>query len=431
MHNYILLIIISALMSGINISAEEDKNPLRGIALGFAYLDFGGGLRLRGQMQNNFNIKRYQQGKDGFAEERLRLEFNLKFIENMRFFIQLQDAHVFDPAFTEKDFYPPYSPYQNPLDIRQFFIEYQNIAATAFGVKIGRQTVFYGDNRILGPGEWCNVGRYFWDGAKLSYRLNKWKTDLFAAKQVMSNPYEIDIVHSPVFMGGIYSVFTFFNPATDLFCILKSDKMNGLRSYTAGSRVDGNFSMLFYSGTFAYQFGDTGTKKINAYGYNTKLGYLLPKLWMSEIGIEYSFASGDNDLHDKTYKTFDGVFGAIDLFYGRMALFSWMNLKDYQINLDIKPTRTFSITMQYHWFELAEKKDAWYYGNGKKQRHDPTGAAGRFLGQEALMFLRVKINRYLETLAGYCYFLPGEFIKNTAGYNGESSLAVLQTEFRF
>jgi hypothetical protein len=189
--------------------------------------------------------------------------------------------------------------------------------------------------------------------------------------------------------------------------------------------------MFFYSGTFAYQFGDSGKKTIGAYGYNAKVSYLVPQWWLSEIGAEYTCASGDDNINDGTVKTFDGVLGAIDLYYGRMAMFAWMNLKDYQINLDVKPTRKLSTTIQFHRFDLAESKDAWYYGNGKPQRKDVTGASGSFLGMEMLFMAKYVFNKYFNVYAGYGHFFPGTFMKNTAGYKGESSLTFFQTECKF
>ncbi len=36
------------------------------------------------------------------------------------------------------------------------------------GLKAGRQSVSYADNRVFGPGNWGNVGRYWWDVVKLT-----------------------------------------------------------------------------------------------------------------------------------------------------------------------------------------------------------------------------------------------------------------------
>ncbi|MEW5692388.1 MAG: alginate export family protein [Candidatus Hydrogenedentota bacterium] len=430
--NIVLVEIFFFLVIFKNSATGDYWDKFKHIPLGCVKLDIGSSLRLRYQSQHNFNIKKYGQTCDDFFEERFRLELNFKLGNNKRMFIQLQDAHVENLNFTVEDFYPPYSPYENPFDLRQAFIEYQNIANTPLGIKLGRQTIFYGDNRIFGPGEWGNVGRYFWDAAKIIYDdLNYLKMDMFIAQQVMSKPHESDTKKSDLTVYGLYSTIKIFNPAIDLFYVLKKNDKTKLKCSTLGTRFDGNLSMLFYSGTFAYQFGDKNEDDIDAWGYNAKIGYLIPRLWLSELGVEYSYASGDDDPKDGNYKTFDGVLGAIDMYYGRMAFFSWMNLKDYQINLDTKPTRKLSTTLQYHWFKLAESKDAWYYGNGKPQRQDKTGKAGSFLGKEILLAVKYVFNKHFNIFTGYCYFFPGEFIKNTGGYKGESSLLFFQTEYKF
>ena len=48
-----------------------------------------------------------------------------------------------------------------------------------------------------------------------------------------------------------------------------------------------------------------------------------------------------------------------------MNFFSWMNLEDYQLTYQIEPIRGLKITLDHHWFRVAQNHDDWYYGNGK------------------------------------------------------------------
>ncbi len=49
------------------------------------YLSIGGIYRLRGEVQDEFNVKRYSTGtKDDFILSRLRLEIDLKLIKKFR-----------------------------------------------------------------------------------------------------------------------------------------------------------------------------------------------------------------------------------------------------------------------------------------------------------------------------------------------------------
>lgn len=76
-----------------------------------------------------------------------------------------------------------------------------------------------------------------------------------------------------------------------------------------------------------------------ALGANARLGYTFDLPWQPRIGVEYSYGSGDARPNDGRYGTFDGAFGGIDQFYGHMNFLSWMNLRDYQVSLSVKPIK--------------------------------------------------------------------------------------------
>jgi hypothetical protein len=168
-----------------------------------------------------------------------------------------------------------------------------------------------------------------------------------------------------------------------------------------------------YTLTAACQFGNFGKDDIRAYGLATEAGYTFSCRMKPRIAAAVTYASGDEDPSDGDHNTFDGVFGAVDKFYGRMNLFSWMNLVDWQTGLSITPVKGVNVSLDYHWFRLAEKKDAWYYCNGKKMRWDKRGASGSTLGEELDLICKYRVNTWLELMAGYGIFFPGAFVENT------------------
>ena len=417
-------------------SEKSVLNKFKDIPFGFVTLDMGGSLRLRYEYQGNFNAKKYGQNLgDDFLLERFRLELDFKFDRNLHLFTQMQDAHPCGLYFTVKDF-PTYSPYENPFDLREAFVEWKKIAETPLGVKLGRQTIFYADNRVFGPGEWGNVGKYYWDAIKFTYDMRYFRTDIFAMQRVISNPTEFDTADTNLTAYCLYTSMRKFVPVVDMFYVLKENDKENLNSSTVGTRFEGYYKnpRFLYAGTFAFQFGDKGKDSIDAYGFNTQLNYTFPKFWLSKIGIEYSYASGDSNPKDSKYQTFDGVFGAVDMYYGRMNLLAWMNLKDYQLNLNINPLPNvlskLNGSLQYHWFELAESKDAWYYSDGKAQRKDVTGFAGTALGREIDLIVKYELDKHFEILAGYGYFIPNSFIEKTGTYE-PANWSFLQTTFKF
>jgi hypothetical protein len=127
----------------------------------------------------------------------------------------------------------------------------------------------------------------------------------------------------------------------------------------------------------------------------------------------FAYGSGDDDPNDGEHNTFDGVFGAVDKYYGRMNLFSWMNLVDWYAGVSVSPTKGMSIGFDTHWFQLAEKRDAWYFSNGKAMRRDENGTSGNRLGEELDLFCKYRVNSFLDIMVGGGIFLPSTFIDNT------------------
>lgn len=401
-------------------------NLLKRIPAGPGVLDIGGSLRLRSELYDNFNIKGYGTDEsDNVLLERFRLNLDYYLQNNLHAFIQVQDAHFWFSDLQLQDF-GPVCPYQNPLDLREGYIEWNQILNSPFGFKIGRQTITYRDGRIWGPGDWGNTGRYTWDAMKFLYDTESLGVDLIAAKQVISDKNHFDDSHHDYDAYGMYSRIKNLPIALDLFYILKNDnrgstdsdmRLGDHRSHAAGVYTAGTlWRHLDWSFLGAYQFGERAEETINALGINAQLGYTFDISWKPRLGVEYSYASGDHDLEDGRYQTFDGLFGGIDRFYGRMNMFAWMNLEDYQLSFSVNPMETLNVSLDYHYFKLASDRDAWYFGNSRPMRFDSTGNSGSSLGQEIDLLAKWMMNKYLELYCGYAYFFPGSFIFNTGNH---------------
>ena len=186
-----------------------------------------------------------------------------------------------------------------------------------------------------------------------------------------------------------------------------------------------------YGGTVAHQCGDFGKDQIDAWGANARVGHTFEAPWKPRIAAEFSYASGDSNPRDGRRETFDGVFGAIDTFYGRMNFLSWMNLEDYQITFGLQPTKTLKVWMDYHVFRLASDRDGWYWCNGRAARRDVTGETSPSLGQEIDVLFQWQINKHLELFVGYCHFFPGPFIRDTPGTDRHADWVFVQVTFQF
>jgi len=420
------------------------SDTLKNIPIGPYKLDIGGSVRLRFEHSDDFNIQRYADqrkstlSRDEFLLYRSRANLDLRFSDQSHFYTEFQDAGACGSDFSRDDLTLG-APYWNSLDLRQAYLEWRRIGDTPLGVKLGRQRILYGDDRIWGPGEWGNVGRYAWDAVKLIADIKPAQVHFLFARRVIYDDHNWDSHDSNLDVFGSYATLKNLPVKLDLFWVGKhtdSDYIEGgntvaFDTHTVGLYIDGEFRKAWdYRGTFANTFGDYNNDRVETYGANARIGYTFDTAWEPRVGVEYTYASGDSDPDDGVHRTFDSVFGSVAVMYGRMNLFCWMNIHDYQLSHSLKPTRKTKVSLDWHWFYLDEAKDAWYYSNGRPQRRDPTGKAGSSVGKEVDLVLSHKYGDHVQLQTGYAHFFPGSFLEAT-GPSPDADWFFFQTLYSF
>jgi hypothetical protein len=383
---------------------------------------FSGSYRLRGEIQNDYNIKKYATSvPEDFVLSRLRADFGLGFFENLNLHLQLQDARAWGFSIPDEKL-TGNNPVRDYMDVNQLYISYDN---NFIKFKFGRQQLSYRDSRVFGPGNWGNTGRYVWDAGVLTFNNEYFKSDFIVGRYVLHNP---DIWLNKFFNDQVPTAYALYNTVKrlpfdmDVFYVLKKDNRGitqgesgtgNLTSQSIGFWLNGNYNQWQYCTMLAGQFGKYGSDRISSLGLFLSLGYTFNISWNPNVQVQYTYGSGDKNPSDGNYNTFDGIFGGADSkLYGWMNLFFWKNLTEYRINFTLTPEEDFSLRAEYHYLTLSEAKDAWYFP-GNAQRRDKEGKSGIELGHEIDFSAKKKIFPFLELQTGYSFFLPGEFVKNT------------------
>ncbi|MFH1762126.1 MAG: alginate export family protein, partial [bacterium] len=417
-------------------------NPFsKDISLGPGTLSLGGSLRFRYEYMNNYSLVKYgTKTSDDVLYERVMLNFRYKTKHNINFFLEVYDAHFRLNEYSAEDFSGACS-HQNPFDLKQLFIEINPIPGIPVGFKVGRQEISYGDTRIWGPGHWSNSGKYNWDAVKLFLNVDVFNLDILYGKRLIADPEKIDMDHYPFQSGGLYMTLKKLPFMLDLFYVGKLDRRDSTKGEsgygklflnTIGSHIKGGINKFDYKATAAGQVGKYGKDDAAAYAVNVFLGYIIEERFQSRLMLGYTYANGDKEPDDGRHQTFDGVFGAVAQYYGRMNKFFWMNIHDLQADFSIKPLKKISALVSYHYFCLVQSKDAWYDTSGKphKNRIDKTGKSGTDLGQELDLIISTAVNKNIKIQIGYAHFFPGNFIKNT-GNGDPADWAYAQTALSF
>jgi hypothetical protein len=422
--------------------AAVQKKKFQDIPVGPFRLDLGANIRLRVEHQSGFDVRRYEPDTtDRFLLTRIMLDSNLRFDSDRRLFVQFRDAHAPGTRLKRKDFSKS-NPGEDLWDIRQLYFEWNKIGGSLLGMRIGRQQISYGDQRIFGAGLWGNTGRYTWDAAMLKIDNPRVGVDAWVGRPIKNRPElwpnrEFEAPTACVVYGAAKNLpFRF-----DVFYAGKYDgksQTNGesgkgnLRSHSIGFQLQKPArEWLDFTAAFIGQTGHYGKDRLRAFGSNSAIGLTFPIKWRPRLAGQFTWGSGDSNPTDGIHGTFDGVFGGADInFYGDLNLFFWANLRDYEWDLHLQPGRTVKLMFEHHYFTLDQARDAWYTTGMSVLRRDMAGRSGTALGHEINVRFSWQPAKGLEVFTGWGRFISGDFVKATGPATAASGF-FLQTTYGF
>ncbi|MBN2826083.1 MAG: alginate export family protein, partial [Campylobacterales bacterium] len=363
------------------------------------------------------------ENDDSYLLTRLRLGFTYIVNENFSLRASLQDSRVVGWGFDDshwynKEFNQQHNPQRDNTEIYELYLKYQqnNLSLT-----VGRQKITYGDYRVFGPGEWKNSGKWLWDAAKLSYKEGENFMDIFYGGNVLHDPSVFSPNHRHGYQGaGLYGhyAYTATGAIEPIFAYKHNDTpneiYNELTSYYAGFRVyDTDIYSFFYDMTYIKAIGDytkldNETVDINANGFHIDGGYHFKSI-KTKVGFGYSYASGD-DPKTSERETFDAVFGASDKYYGRLNLFDWSNLEDYEIFAITTLLPNTNIKLEYHKFYANQPSNKWKSYTIASMHNDE-------YGEELDVMVSYDYNSDLNLLLGASYFKAGKYIQEATTKN--------------
>ena len=425
--------------------------------------------RLRVETQNNtydFNGAKNAVTDGSFLQQRFRIGLLIHPVSWLKFYIQGEDAveagerpKIPGASGAEGDDY---------FNLRQAYVEISDYDKSPLGLKIGRQVLSYGDERLVGEFDWNNFSRTF-DAAKLTLKGKGFSVDTFVSSPVTiwgDKIDESDITNQhgkdpnrDLFLSGAYLTVDPLPFGTWDFYAFMLDQANGNTSNqqgtltttlpkgsltarsdfaTLGTRIKGDPAKLHgweYSGEFAYQVGTVRGLDLNAFAGNAGIGYnWLETPWAPRLFAEYNYASGDNNPNDKTSDhTFQNLFPTNHPLFGIMDLFSWQNMEDVRISARVSPVKsvTLETTFGLHW--LATTNDAWYRANGLVAVR-PLNAAARsassYVGAEVDLIATWNATKNLQFQAGYSHFFAGSYLEDT-GADSDADFGYVQAKITF
>lgn len=248
-----------------------------------------------------------------------------------------------------------------------------------FFAQLGRQTLSYDDERILGGLDWNVAGRYH-DALKLGYANKKNEVHVILAfnqndeKTAGGTYYYSDAATGQPYknMQTVWYHYKADNVpfgASLLFMNLgletgdKSTQDSHTRYLqTMGTYLTYKNSSWNFDGAFYYQMGkNKNAQKVSAFMVSATVAYAFNKTWGAVVGFDY--LSGDKGGGDK-FKAFDPLYGTHHKFYGAMDYFYASAFKygapgliDGRLGIRLRPSSKVDMELNYHYFATAADMD--------------------------------------------------------------------------
>lgn len=318
--------------------------------------------------------------------------------------------------------------------IHQAYVE-TPLPAEGWKARAGRQEFLLGSRRLVGNGDWSNIGRSF-DGLRLDYQRGAVTASAFGAR-LGDSPSR---VQAPAF-NGLYATW---KPRTgrlvDLYALNKRDTVGGRLVNVIAFGARGEAAMPGGWNATGEVVGETGRvsgKDLSAWAYSASVARTFKAPMSPRLSLEYNAASGGDPADPDKSRTFDQLFPTNHAYYGIADLQGWRNMRHLQAGLRASLPRNAVVELQHHWFHLQDARDFWYGDNGQPNRgtggvalRSPAGTAGKNVGREWDAFATVPAGADLNLQIGYARFMPGRFVKAVNGTADASSWWYAQATYR-
>jgi hypothetical protein len=309
-------------------------------------------------------------------------------------------------------------------------------------VLAGRQVLKFGDERVIGPSDWLNVGRTF-NVARVDVHHSDNTVSLFAASVV---PGDNNDLHNALPGNNLYGLYgslqnvipkATFEPyvlwrVAPANSALPEEVGRGhLNEVTIGLHMTGTLPADFdYNTEFDGQTGSLGAYSIHAWAGYASVGKTFRNVATSpRTFIEGNYASGTTNPAGRDWNTFDSLYPSNHDKYGFADQVGRRNLVQFRVGAEEDLTKKWKVKEAFEGYWLATSNDNFYASSGAIAVPAHPGAS-RHIGNELDLVAEYTLNSGLTFGFGYARLFAGQFLKTaTPGHDYSYPYAYFQYNF--
>jgi hypothetical protein len=317
----------------------------------------------------------------------------------------------------------------------------QNVLYSGIGAEViaGRQSLNLGSRRLIARNAMRNTINSF-TGVKLRLLdYGNWQFNGFVTMPVNRYPTaSADILNEThqwdeedthtLFSGGfleLYNIGWGINSEVYLYHLDESDGARnptrnrrfftpGMRFYIKPAKAEFDFELetIGQFGTVRATTGATDGRDLQhqAWYQHADVGYTFDMPWSPRLGLQYDYATGDNNPSDGKDQRFDTLYGARRFEFGptgSYGAFARSNINSPGYRIGINPRSDVQAFLGHRLFWLESSKDSWTSAG----LQDTTGRSGNFVGHQLELSTRWDVNSSLNLETGWAHLFKGEFAK--------------------
>lgn len=333
-------------------------------------------------------------GSNTGSNGRFRISLDAALNARVRGFVQLQESILVDGTASSDT-------------LHQAFGEVKGIGELV-DVQVGRFEMIYGDELLVGNGDWGPTGKSF-DGLRLHHMTDTFWVDAFVSQPVEGQAVLVGVDET---FAGVYGGLPGDGWSGEAYVLSRNSRADGgmgTGDLTAGARftlaLDNG---LAFKAEAAQQSGDHGALDAGGTMFMADAGTPLGDAF--NVGVNILYASGDDDGADGDDDAFRTLYNSPHKILGSQDLFALTNILDAQVYAGYKVSGTWKLTGAVHMLQLAEENGILPVlpaGTGM------VGAVGESdLGIELDVAIRGTVVEDVDLWFGVSQFMAGDAVAN-------------------